>query len=117
MSKVVFWIVVVPLAAAIVVFSVNNRADVVLDLWPFDLVTVPLPVFSIVLAGVFLGFLAGGVVAWISAGKARKRARLEAQRAKRAERELADAQDKIHLLEREAEDPKADTPKLPGAAA
>lgn len=117
MSKVVFWIVVVPLAAAIVVFSVNNRADVVLDLWPFDLVTVPLPVFSIVLAGLFLGFLAGWLVAWVSAGKARKRARLEAERAKRAERELTVARDKIHGLEREDEDLKTDIPKLPGAAA
>ncbi len=43
MSKVVFWIVVAPLAAAVIVFSVNNREDVVLDLWPLDLMTAPWP--------------------------------------------------------------------------
>ena len=78
MSKVFFWIVVMPLAVAVIVFSVNNRADVVLDLWPLDMVTQPLPVFSVVLVGLFAGFLIGGLVVWISGGKARRRARREA---------------------------------------
>ena len=117
MSKVGFWIVVAPLAAAIIVFSVNNREDVVLDLWPLDLVTVPLPAYSIILAGIFLGFLAGGLVAWVSAGKFRKRARLERQRANRAEKELALAKDHIHRLEREADELRSETPRLPDAAA
>ena len=45
MSKVFFWSVVMPLAAAVIVFSGNIRADGVLDLWPLDMVTQPLPVF------------------------------------------------------------------------
>jgi len=91
-SKVFFWIVVMPLAAAVIVFSVNNRADVVLDLWPLDMVTQPLPVFSVVLAGLFAGFLIGGLVVWISGGKARRRARREGHRADRAEREIKEAE-------------------------
>ena len=117
MSKMVFWIVVAPLAAAIIVFSVNNRENVVLDLWPLDLITVPLPVFSVMLAGIVAGFLAGGLVAWISAGKSRKRARLEAERAKRAENELTEAKDHIRRLERDADESRSATPKLPDAAA
>ena len=117
MAKVVFWIVVAPSAAAIIVFSINNRENVVLDLWPLDLVTVPRPVYSIMLAGIVAGFLAGGLVAWISAGNVRKRARLESQRAKRAENELTGAKDHIHRLQREADELRSEPPKLPDAAA
>ncbi len=117
MSKVVFWIVVAPLAAAVIVFSVNNRENVVLDLWPLDLITVPLPVFSVMLVGIVTGFLAGSLVAWISAGKSRRRARLEAERAKRAEKEMTEAKDHIRRLERESDELRSDAPKLPGTAA
>lgn len=121
MSKVFFWIVVMPLAAAVIVFSVNNRADVVLDLWPLDMVTQPLPVFSVVLAGLFAGFLMGGLVAWISGGKARRRARREGQRADRAEREIKKAEARLESQQSETTEPGQDTPRLasrhPDAAA
>lgn len=91
------------MAAAIIVFSVNNRVGVTLDFWPFDLMSRPLPLYAVTLASVVFGFFAGGFVAWGSAAKVRKRARREAERAKRAERELADAKDQIHRLQSEAE--------------
>ncbi len=117
-SKVFFWIVVMPLAAAVIVFSVNNRADVVLDLWPLDMVTQPLPVFSVVLAGLFAGFLIGGLVAWISGGKARRRARQERQRADRAEREIKDVEARLERQQSETASPGPDdVPRLPDAAA
>ena len=46
MAKVFFWVVVLPLAAAIIVFSVNNRSEVVLDLWPLGVVIAPVQVFT-----------------------------------------------------------------------
>ncbi|MDA1022119.1 MAG: lipopolysaccharide assembly protein LapA domain-containing protein [Proteobacteria bacterium] len=103
MSKILFWIVVAPMAAAIIVFSVNNRVGVTLDFWPFDLMSRPVPLYAVALASIVFGFFAGGFVAWGSAAKVRKRARREAERAKRAERELADAKDQIHRLQSEAE--------------
>ena len=117
MSKVFFWIVVMPLAAAVIVFSVNNRADVVLDLWPLDMVTQPLPVFSVVLAGLFAGFLIGGLVVWISAGKARRRARREGHRADRAEREIKEAEARLKRQQTETTESGHDVPRLPDAAA
>ena len=128
MSKVLFWIVVAPLAAAIIVFSVNNRAEVRLDFWPLDLMSQPLPVYAVMLATLVIGFFTGGVVAWRSAAKHRKRARIEAKRAKRAERDVAEAKEQIQRLQSEAEGlqdkislqaPHAssdETPKLPGVA-
>ncbi len=117
MSKVFFWIVVMPLAVAVIIFSVNNRADVVLDLWPLDMVTRPLPVFSVVLAGLFAGFLMGGLMAWISGGKARRRARRERQRADRAERQLEDAEARLERPQPETTGSGQDAPRLPDAAA
>ena len=117
MSKVFFWIVVMPLAAAVIVFSVNNRADVVLDLWPLDVVTQPLPVFSVVLAGLFAGFLIGGLVVWISGGKARRRARREGHRADRAEREIKEAEARLKRQQAETIESGHGVPRLPDAAA
>ncbi len=113
MSKVLFWIVVAPLAAAIIIFSVNNRTEVILDLWPLDTVPMPVPVYALALVALFAGFLAGGVVAWNSAGKSRKRARGEARRADQAERDLIAAQDRIEHLQSEASQHKDDLPQLP----
>jgi len=114
-SKVLFWIVVAPMAAAIIVFSVNNRTEVVLDLWPLDTVPVPVPVYALALAAVVVGFLAGGLVAWNSAGKSRRRARTESRRADQAERDLAAAQDRIERLQSEAarQEPREELAQLP----
>ena len=115
MSKVLFWIVVATMAAAIIVFSVNIRTEVVLDLWPLDTVPVPVPVYALALAAVVVGFLAGGLVAWNSAGKSRRRARTESRRADQAERDLAAAQDRIERLQSEAarQEPREELAQLP----
>ncbi len=116
MAKVFFWIIVVPLAAAVIVFSVNNRTEVTLDLWPLDAALAPLPVYLIVLVAMVGGFFAGGLIAWRSAGKSRSRARTEARRANQAEQELASAEDRIDRLLSENADIAKDIPTLPPAA-
>ncbi|MBC8338862.1 MAG: DUF1049 domain-containing protein [Alphaproteobacteria bacterium] len=110
MFKVLYWIVVLPLAVAIIVFSVNNRSEVTLDLWPLGVVTAPVPVFAVVLASILAGFLAGGFVAWNSAGRSRRRARAEARRADLAERDLKTAQERIEGLQKAAEIPASPQP-------
>ncbi len=117
MSKLLFWIFAAPLAVLIIVFSVNNRAEVVLDLWPLDMVTVPLPVFSVVLASLLGGFLLGGGIAWLSGGEARRRARRMTRRAETAERALADAEKRIQALAEETAGDGDDVRRLPGNAA
>ncbi len=92
------WFVIVPAALAVVAFSVSNRAPVTVDLWPLPF-TAELRVFAVVLVSVFAGFILGGLVAWISGGKRRRRARAMARRAKSAEAELARLRDKVTDLE------------------
>ncbi len=117
MSKVLYWIVALPLTAVVIVFSLNNRTEVVLDLWPLDAVAIPMPVFTIVLVSLVAGFLAGGLVAWNSAGRTRQRVRAEARRADRAERDLKSAQERINGLQKAVEVPDPPIAKLPSNAA
>ena len=71
--RLLSWIILLPVAVAVVAFSVVNRAPVQLDLWPLPY-TAETPVFLIILLSVFAGFVWGGLVAWVSAARGRRRA-------------------------------------------
>ena len=68
------WIVTLPLMLALVVFSLANRGEVSLDLWPFK-ESITLPLAWLLLAALFIGLLVGGGVAWLSGARHRRRAR------------------------------------------
>jgi len=92
------WIVLTPLVLGLILFAASNRDDVVLRLWPFayELTT---PVALVAVGGLFLGFLWGAVMVWISGGAARGRARREAHRADLAEREIQRLTTDVEMLE------------------
>ncbi|MBM3527451.1 MAG: DUF1049 domain-containing protein [Alphaproteobacteria bacterium] len=79
MRKLVTASILVPIAAAIVMFAVANRRSVVLSFDPFSAadpalaLSVPLYVLIFLLVGV--GILVGGVAAWLRQHKWRARAR------------------------------------------
>ena len=81
------WILLLPIAIAVIVFSVYNRGVTNVDFWPFGFV-VELPVFAIVLTSLLLGFVLGGLVAWLSYARVRRQARLARREAQDARREL-----------------------------
>jgi uncharacterized integral membrane protein len=68
------WIVTLPLMLALVIFSLANRGDVSLDLWPFK-EDITLPLSWLLLAALFVGLLIGGVIVWLSGTRNRRRAR------------------------------------------
>ena len=82
------WILMIPLAATVIVFSISNRAVTTVDLWPFGY-SIELPVFGIVLTNLLLGFVLGGIVAWLSNSKKRSQARVAKKDAVSARSELA----------------------------
>lgn len=113
MKRILSWIIMVPFAIAVIVFSAVNRDLVTLSLWPFPH-ELTVPVFSMVLAVFIVGFLWGGIVAWLSAGETRRRARNNMWRAETAERELRSVTNKLHAHEREVNDARDDADrKLP----
>lgn len=88
MLRLLSWVIMVPVALAVISFAVNNRAVVTLDLWPAPF-TMEAPLFAVVLASLVCGVVVGGLIAWLSGGPARRRARASARRAAAAEQELA----------------------------
>ena len=72
--KHISWIVTLPLMLALVIFSLANRGDVSLDLWPFK-ESITLPLSWLLLAALFAGLLIGGVIVWLSGARHRRRAR------------------------------------------
>ena len=56
MVKLISWIILAPLAIAVVAFSVSNRTPVTVEVWPLPF-TWELPLFLVVLAGTFVGFV------------------------------------------------------------
>lgn len=99
--KYLSWIITVPLLAIAVIFAVQHREPVVLDLWPLPIQLQP-PLYLVVLLSIFVGFLIGGIVTWLSQGRHRRRARERRFRIEDLERELAAARRKTEQLEAEA---------------
>ena len=79
MKRLVSWIVMAPITLLVIVFTIENLQDVDIGLWPLEEKRA-VPLYLIVLLCILLGFIAGGVVAWISGGRRRRRARELADR-------------------------------------
>ena len=82
--------------------TIAARDMVEVDLWPLGLV-VPWPLFVYVLLGTGIGLLMGALVAWISAGPARKLARERRARLRELEHTIETMQARLDAGE----------PKLP----
>lgn len=103
--RVLAWIIMVPVAVAVIVFSVSNRAITSVDFWPFPLV-VSLPLFSVVLGSLLVGFCLGGLIAWISGAGARRRARRLSRELASAERDLNAWRESEPMTAEAGEDPR-----------
>lgn len=88
----------IPLAAVVVAFTISNRGTVTIDLWPAPY-SLDVPVFAAVLAAVLLGFIAGGIVSFVSAGRRRSRNRQLMRMLENAKREEAMLREQIRKLE------------------
>jgi lipopolysaccharide assembly protein A len=112
-ARLIFWLLVLVLSLVIIVFAVSNRQAVELDIWVYQ--TPPVPLFAVALIGIFIGFIWGGLVAWINAGKHRQRARDLYRRVEADEREKAALRRQIEKLE--AGERRAAIPPPPADAA
>jgi uncharacterized integral membrane protein len=90
MRRVLFLVVLVPLAIAIVILSVANRGAVVFSLDPFGghALSFAAPLFVFLFAALLLGIVVGGVAAWLRQGKWRHAARIERAEAMRLRTEI-----------------------------
>jgi putative membrane protein len=89
--KLIFWLLVLIVAAWLALFAVANRESVSLGLWPLPYV-IELPLYLAVLGAVLAGFIVGGVAGWSGGQRWRREARRRGRRIAVLERELVAAQ-------------------------
>ena len=88
MRRLISLLITLPLLAVGVVFALNNNHLAFLDLWPLE-ARVGVPLWALLLAALFLGFLLGGCAMWLSGGAGRQRARAEHRHAQELQREVS----------------------------
>ena len=98
MARLISWIAMVVVGILVVLFAVSNRSTVMLDLWPLPSF-VPVPFYGSVLSAAFMGFMGGAIVAWFSAGGARRKARHTSRKVSGLETDLDKLNEKIEILE------------------
>jgi uncharacterized integral membrane protein len=79
LRKLVFWLILVPLAIVILMFAVANREIVTVSFDPFSATapaaSVSVPLFVLIFVLVILGVILGGVAAWLRQSGYRRAAR------------------------------------------
>ena len=90
MRRVLFLVILVPLAIVIVVLSVANRGPAIFSLDPFggNALSFSAPLFVFLFAALLLGIVVGGSAAWLRQGKWRQAARVERAEAMRLRGEV-----------------------------
>ena len=99
MGRIISFLTMVVVGFVVILFSITNRDPVPLDFWPLPF-SKEVPVYAIVIASAMISFISGGIVAWFSAGRSRRRARLESRRAHNLEKDLSTLNEHIDELER-----------------
>jgi uncharacterized integral membrane protein len=100
--KLLFWLCVLVVAAALALFAISNQASVALGFWPVPYL-IEAPLYAAVLVALLIGFLLGEFAAWLAAGRWRREARRRARRIAALEAELLATQAQL-------------TPSAPAAA-
>lgn len=93
--KYISWIIVLVLAAALAAFAIHNHHAVPLDLWPLPLGEVKVAAFVLVLAAAFIGFILGGLCAWIGGAASRRASREKARALASTRRELEETRARL----------------------
>jgi uncharacterized integral membrane protein len=86
--KYLRWIIVIALALILGAFAIHNHQAVTLDLWPLPFAEVKVAAFILVMAAAFVGFILGGLIAWIGGAASRRAAREKARALATTRREL-----------------------------
>ena len=101
--KTRIWLLLLPLIVLFVAFAIANRHIVTLSLDPAP-ISIRAPLYSFVLAGTFVGLLAGGLIAWLRAGRWRSQLRDEQRSVRRLESKLRQAEIAATVPENDATD-------------
>jgi uncharacterized integral membrane protein len=96
--RVARWIIGLPVLAAAILFALENRGTLALNFWPSGYV-LSLPVYLAVFAAVVVGFLLGGIVAWMTGGHRRAEQRQVEREYERLRRENEELHRRLEAAE------------------
>lgn len=97
MRRLISWLIMVPAALAVVIFALNNKEPVALNLWPFAMV-VEMELYLVLTGVLAAGVVLGGVTSWAGAGRIRAELRKQSYEGEVARRELRTAREKNAAL-------------------
>jgi len=106
LRRLISWLIMVPAAVAVVIFALNNKESVALDLWPFAMV-VEVQLYLLLTIVLGAGVVLGGVVSWAGAGRLRSELRKQSYSGEVARRELKTEREKATHFEAELKALKA----------
>lgn len=109
MRRIFMWIVLLPVVLVVLVFALNNRSGIAIDLWPFGIV-VEMPVYLAFIIMLFFGAILGGIASIISGVKERAKASNIAYEAEVKRRELEKLKSRCVSLEAELKQIKSNQP-------
>lgn len=100
MRRLISWLIMVPTAVAVVVFALNNKEPIALNLWPFAMV-IEVQLYLLLTVVLGAGVVLGGVVSWAGGGRVRSQLRKRSYEGEVARRELQTEREKTTALEAE----------------
>jgi uncharacterized integral membrane protein len=92
--RIVGWVVLVPLCAALIVFALANRQSVTVNFNPFTAPADPnmpgfgVPMFLVIFGVLLVGVILGGIATWFAQGEHRRGERHFRRETERLHREL-----------------------------
>jgi uncharacterized integral membrane protein len=79
--RILSWVLWLPAALVLIAFVVANRQWVTLSFDPFNVphptFAIPMPLWAVLMVGLFIGIFVGWTASWAKQGRARKKARAE----------------------------------------
>lgn len=119
-SKILSFIILVPLAIVLVVFCVSNREAVTVSLDPFG--TMPQlsfasPLFVLLMAAVIVGVILGGIGTWLTQAHYRRKSWRRKHELERLKREAEESRQRVLELQEERERAKMAAQTAPASTA
>ena len=103
-SRILSFVILVPLAILLVVFCVSNRELVTVSLDPLGTMpqfTFGLPLFILLMGAVIVGVVLGGIGTWLTQSHYRRKAWKRRNEVERLRREAEEAKASLRLLREE----------------
>jgi len=100
LRRLISWLIMVPAAVAVVIFALNNKDVIALNLWPFAMV-IEVQLYMLLTGVLGAGVVLGGVVSWAGAGRLRSELRKQSYNGEVARRELKTEREKNAHLQAE----------------